>query len=349
VRRYARSVENHANERLPGKRSYASFFSSVASFSLPAGAHVNPGAVRGYYIDMGIKAETPDWPPPGMPPPELRMHVATIQWGLGAYERYLAGEGEAWLVAALSCAEELLGEQETSGALAGGWVHVRPFPHTFPLRPPWLSAMSQGEGASLMVRMHAETGEQRYAEAARQALLPLQLDSADGGVRATLAGRPFPEEYPTSPPSFVLNGGMFAIWGLHDVGVGLDDPQALADFEQAVDTLAANLHRWDLGYWSRYDLFPHPVPNVASSFYHDLHIKQLRMTNLLAPRPELAEAAERWAAYTESSINRRRAFAAKALFRLVVPRSRALARRLPWSAIEGGEEAALARKPRGAW
>jgi heparosan-N-sulfate-glucuronate 5-epimerase len=341
-------VENNANERLSGKRSQASFFSSVASFSLPAGVHVTPGAVRGYYIDMGAKAKTPDWPRPGMPPIELRLHVATIQWALGAYEHYLAGQGDAWLAAALSCAEELLTEQETSGALAGGWVHVRPFPHTFPLRPPWLSAMSQGEGASLMVRMYAETGEQRYAEAARRALLPLRRDAADGGVRATLAGRSFPEEYPTSPPSFVLNGGMFAMWGLHDVGVGLDEPQALADFEEAVDTLAANLHRWDLGYWSRYDLFPHPVPNVASSFYHDLHIKQLRMTHLLSPRPELAAAAERWTAYSDSPMNRRRAFAGKALFRVVVPRSRALARRLPWSAIDGREEAALARKPRGA-
>jgi hypothetical protein len=341
-------VENHANERLLGKRSQTSFFSSVASFSLPAGVHVTPGTVRGYYIDMGSKAKTPDWPPAEMPPVELRLHVATIQWALGAYEHYLAGEGEAWLAAALRCADELVAEQETSGALAGGWVHARPFPHTFPLRPPWLSAMSQGEGASLLVRMYAETGEQRYAQAARDALLPLQLDSADGGVRASLAGRSFPEEYPTSPPSFVLNGGIFAIWGLHDVGVGLDEPRVLAEFEAAVDTLAENVHRWDLGYWSRYDLFPHPVPNVASSFYHDLHIKQLRMTHLLAPRRQLADVAERWTAYTDSPMNRRRAFAGKALFRLVVPRSRALARRLPWSAIDGSQEAAVARKPRSA-
>ena len=341
-------VDDQAKDSSPRKRSQASFFSSVASFSLPAGAHVTPGAVRGYYIDLGIKAETPEWPPPGMPPAELRLHVATIQWALGAYEHYLAGEGEAWLAAAVSCAEELLDEQQTSGALVGGWVHTRPFPHTFPLRPPWLSAMSQGEGASLLVRLYAETGEERYAEAARRALLPLRLDVSDGGVRATLDGRSFPEEYPTSPPSFVLNGGMFAIWGLHDVGVGLAEPQALADFEQAVDTLAANLHRWDLGYWSRYDLFPHPVPNVASSFYHDLHIKQLRMTHLLAPRQELAEGAERWAAYTSSPFDRRRAFAGKALFRLIVPRNRELARRLPWSAIDGSEEAQVVRTPRGA-
>ena len=294
---------------------------------------MTPGAVRGYYIDMGVKAASPSWPPPGLPPAGARLHVATIQWALGSYEHYLAGEGEAWLDACLGCAEEILAVQEPSGPLAGGWLHHQPFPHTLPLRPPWLSAMAQGEGASLLVRLFNETGEERYAEAATRALLPLDVDSADGGVRARLDGRTFPEEYPTDPPSFVLNGGMFAMWGLHDVGVGLADSEALAAFEQSVDTLAANLHRWDLGYWSRYDLFAHPVPNVASSFYHDLHITQLRMTHRLAPRAELAQTAERWAEYETSDLKRRRAFAGKALFRLVVPRNRVLARRLPWSPL----------------
>jgi heparosan-N-sulfate-glucuronate 5-epimerase len=294
---------------------------------------VSPGEVRGYYIDMRIKAKTPVWPPVDAPPRHTWVHVGHTQWALGSYERYLAGEGEEWLAAALRSAEQLLETQETDGPLAGGWAHVKSFQHTFPLSPPWLSAMAQGEGASLMVRLFAETREERYAESARRALVPLSVDSEDGGVRAMLDGRAFPEEYPTRPPSFVLNGGMFAMWGLYDVGVGLDEPQTLAAFGEAVDTLAANIHRWDVGYWSRYDLFAHPVPNLASSFYHDLHIKQLRMTDRLAPRPALSETAERWAGYALSRPSRARAFAGKALFRLLVPRNRALAKRLPWSAF----------------
>lgn len=320
----------------PRKRSQAGFFSSVSSFSLPAGEQVGVGCIRGYYIDMRVKAAIPSWPPPGFPPPEARLHVATIQWALGCYEHYLAGEGEVWLDGAIRCADELLAEQQASGPLEGGWLHKQAFPHTLPLRPPWLSAMAQGEGASLLVRLFAESGERRYAEGARRALLPLAVDASDGGVRARLDGRSFPEEYPTQPPSFVLNGGMFAMWGIHDVGLGLGDDEAVSSFERSVDTLAANLHRWDLGYWSRYDLFPHPVPNVASSFYHDLHIKQLQMTHGLSVRPQLAQTAQRWASYRDSSTNRRRAFAGKALFRLVVPRNRMLARRLPWSALRQG-------------
>jgi heparosan-N-sulfate-glucuronate 5-epimerase len=334
-------VHRQATDAPASRRSEAGFFSSVASFSLPAGGQVIPGGVGGYYIDLRTKVAVPEWPPLDAPPPERRVHVGTIQWALSCYEHYLAGEGEVWLDTALRCAEEILASQETGGPLAGGWLHPFPFPHTFPLRPPWLSAMAQGEGASLMVRLFAETGQERFAEAARRALLPLEIDAADGGVRAMLGGGAFPEEYPTDPPSFVLNGSIFAIWGLYDVGVGLDEPETLKAFEVAVDTLALNIHRWDLGYWSRYDLFPHPVANVASSFYHDLHISQLRMTHRLAPRPELIRMAERWAAYQTSRMDSLRGFAGKALFRLLVPRNPRLARWLPWSAIERGRWRAL--------
>lgn len=314
----------------------ASFFSSVASFSLPAGPNLAESGLGGYYIDMRIKADAPVWPIPGAPPAEQWLTVAVMQWALGSYERYLGGEGEAWLQAARRCAEDVVELQEREGRLAGGWVESRSFPHTFPLKAPWLSAMAQGQGASLLARMWSETGEERYAQAARMALLPFDRDSAEGGVRALLDGSPYPEEYPTLPPSFVLNGGIFAMWGLHDVGVGLGEEDRLLDFERAVDVLAANLHRWDLGYWSRYDLFPHQVPNVASSFYHDLHVTQLRMMDRLSPRPELSRTAARWERYTRSRANRARAFTGKALFRLLVPRNRLLAKRLPWSAFKSG-------------
>src|SRR4029077_2724218 len=115
------------------------------------------------------------------------------------------------------------------------------------------------------------------------------------------------------------------------VGVGLADASAETAFAQAVDTLADNLDRWDSGYWSRYDLYPHPVANLASSFYHDLHINQLRSLNILAPRPQLAETADRWRAYAESRMCRARAFLGKARFRLLTPRNNLLARGLPWS------------------
>jgi hypothetical protein len=312
------------------KRAYAGFFSSASTFSLPIGEHFDADGVRGYYIDLRVKAPTPIWRPDrGL------LHVVAAQRGLGCFERYIAGEGDVWLRGARECADSLVECQHLDGPQAGGLLHWRPLGHTFVLRPPWISAMAQGEAASLLVRVFGATGEERYADAARRALAPLEVDAPAGGARARLDGMWFPEEYPTEPPSFVLNGAIFALWGVRDVGVGLADARARAAFAAALDGLAENVHRWDLGYWSRYDLFPHPVVNVASSFYHDLHINQLRALSRLAPLSGLAETADRWAGYAASSPCRLRAFANKALFRLLVPRNRSLAKRVPWSPLRG--------------
>ncbi len=301
------------------------------------GTQIRSGEVHGYYIDLRFKAETPTWPPAWLPPRDRQLHVATAQWALGAYERHLAGEGDEWLACALGAGRYLVDDMEQGGALDGAWMHQLAMPHTYELRPPWISGMAQGEGASLLVRLHAATGDESFADAARRALKPLSIPVAKGGVRALLGGGPFFEEYPTEPPSFVLNGAIFAMWGCYDVGLGLGESAAMQDFRDAVDVLAQNIERWDTGYWSLYDLFPHPVlPNVASSAYHALHIAQLRAMHRIAPREELEDTAARFEGYAAERANAARAFAVKSMFRLVTPRNRYLAHRTPWSESRRG-------------
>jgi hypothetical protein len=307
-------------------RKLARFLSTEESFPLPPGRQVGDGEVRGYYIDMRAKARLPRWPEGWREQPGSIPYDAIAQRALGCFERWLAGEGEEWLGFAREAADHLAASQ----AANGGFVHTYELGHTFPIEPPSLSAMAQGQCASLLVRVHAETGEERHAEAALRALRPMSVPSAEGGVRATLDGGPWLEEYPTEPPSFVLNGGIFAMWGLYDVSLALGDAAARADYERCVAALAANLHRWDTGYWSRYDLFPHPVTNVASLAYHALHTNQVKALNEIAPRPEFAERIAIWERYGRSRAARSRAFAGKALFRVLVPRNRRLARLMPW-------------------
>jgi peptidoglycan/xylan/chitin deacetylase (PgdA/CDA1 family) len=322
---------------LARKATDPDFFSSARSFPTEMGGNIEPGKVRGYYFDLRFKAETPTWPPSWLEPRERQLHVGTAQWALGAYERYLEGEGEEWLACALDAGRYLVDDLEQGGPSDGAWLHWMEMPHTYRLRPPWISGMAQGEGASLLVRLHAETGDESFADAARRAMKPLSIPVRSGGVRAMLGGGPFFEEYPTEPPSFVLNGGIFAMWGCYDVGVGLQDSAATQDFEDALDALARNIERWDTGYWSLYDLFPHPMlPNVASSAYHALHITQLRAMHQIAPRRELEETRERFEGYAKERGNGARAFAVKSAFRLVTPRNRMLAHKPPWSESRRG-------------
>ena len=314
------------------------FFSSARSFPIKVGTNVRPGELHGYYVDLSFKAESPTWPPPWLPPRDQQLHVSTAQWGIGAFERYIAGDGEQWLEGARGAADHFLAEQERGGTRDGAWLHGMPMHHTFLLRPPWISAMAQGEVASLLVRVHRETREDRYAEAALRALAPLRVPSSRGGAEALLGGGPFYEEYPTDPPSFVLNGAIYAMWGVYDVSISVDPDRAGRDWADSLDALASNIDRWDCGYWSIYDLFPHPVPNVASSAYHLLHTTQLRAMQLIAPRPEFETTAANFERYSRSRLNEARAFATKSVFRMVVPRNRFLAHRLPWSESRRGQQ-----------
>jgi heparosan-N-sulfate-glucuronate 5-epimerase len=311
------------------QRTTGGFFSSARAFSLRPGAHVDAEGLGGYHIDLSIKADETGWPPSWLRPDAP--YVVHAQWALGSYERYLETSDERWLEWALAAARELARSQERTGHLQGGLVHREPFPHTFHLAPPWLSAMAQGQAASLLVRLHRETGDESLAEAARRALLPLDVGVSEGGVRAELGGGPFFEEYPTAPSSYVLNGGIFALWGCHDVAAALGDGAATRLWREGLEVLATGIDRWDTGFWSRYDLYPHAVPNIASSSYHVLHLSQLQATRRLEARPELDRAIMRFEGYLASRKDRTEAFARKVLFRVVVPRNRLLTHCLPWT------------------
>jgi hypothetical protein len=290
---------------------------SDATFhALGLGEHIDAVRLRGYYIDFRMKAESPTWPPPWLAAPAGHFAIALAQWGLGCHERSVAGEGEAWLEGAVAAGERLLADQQPDGR----WLDPRPYPHTYRVAAPWPSAMAQGEGASLLARLHVRSGDERFAAGALRALAPYDVPTDRGGVRAELGGGAFYEEYPTRPASYVLNGGIFALFGAYDVGAALGAESAQRLFEDGAATLAAEIGRWDTGRWSRYDLYPHPIRNVATLGYHRLHVAQLRALELLAPGGGLGAVANRFEQYAESRLNRADALARKVLFRLLVRR-----------------------------
>ena len=199
-----------------------------SSFAPHVGANwEGKGSRGGYYIDFAHKAPDATWPPTWLSGASDLLEVATIQWALGAWERYVRGEGEHWLDAALKAGSHLLERQCKEGVHDGAWLYWRPMPHTYRIDPPWASAIAQGEAASLLVRLHGETAEERFAEGALRALRPMQVPTTRGGLLADLdRDLTFFEEYPTRPASLVLNGGIFALWGFMDVASALDDESA---------------------------------------------------------------------------------------------------------------------------
>lgn len=239
--------------------------------------------------------------------------VSIAQHGLGAWQRHL--DDSRWLEVIAGVAAWLRAEHDQCGLIRYGFG----MPHTYRLHPGWASAMAQGEAASFLVRAASALREPSLLELSRVVAGPLHARDSDLVVE-TPEGKVL-QEYPTSPPSHVLNGWIFALWGLYDVGLATGDAKAGAAFEQGVKTLCLRLPlygvRWN---WSRYDLFPHRLTHVTSPFYHRLHIEQLRALDILVPDAAFASTAARWEAGSRNHLGQAFAVGRKVAFRVLEPR-----------------------------
>ena len=89
-------------------------------------------------------------------------------------------------------------------------------------------------------------------------------------------------------------------------------------FARASDTMLHNLDRYDLGFWSLYEQSGTRLPMVASSFYHQLHIVQLRIMHRLTGEDTFARVADRWESYSRSRSKRTRALCYKSAFQALL-------------------------------
>jgi hypothetical protein len=251
--------------------------------------------------------------------------IAIAQYGLARWNRWCEAGAKEDLAAALLAGEWLVSHLELNALGKRVWLHHFDWDYFKRLRAPWYSGLAQGQGISLLLRLAKAPGANaaRYREAAEAAFESLVAPVAQGGCRfEDEAGLAWIEEYITEPPTHILNGFMWALWGVYDLMRADGFESALCDqaarlWEQSLFTLEKSLDRFDLGYWSSYDLAPLALRNPASPFYHKLHVTQLEVMHRLSGRPVFLQTRERWSRYSSSAICRKRAFAAKCLFKVV--------------------------------
>jgi len=110
----------------------------------------------------------------------------------------------------------------------------------------------------------------------------------------------------------VLNGFIYALWGLRDLAQqGNADAARL--WESGSRTLIAWLPRYDLGYWSLYHV-PEVPRNPATVAYHRLHINQLDVMYELTSLLIFKEYADRWRGYLSSRLNALRSLPSKLMW-----------------------------------
>ena len=243
--------------------------------------------------------------------------IAIAQWGLGNYNLFLRTRNEERRAKVLLAANWLCAHLERNAHGVSVWNHHFDWEYRTPLRAPWYSGLAQGQGISLLLRAHREMNSTEYLNAAEHAFLSFQRSMDDGGVTYTdQKNNLWFEEYLVTPPTHILNGFIWAAWGIYDYFLVTQNAFAQELFARAVQTLRDNLVHYDLGFWSLYEQSGTRLPMVASPFYHRLHIVQLRVMHMLTGDEIFTIYADRWENYTRSRAKRTRALWYKGVFKL---------------------------------
>jgi len=287
--------------------------------------NAKPGDLGEYYMLFGEKADySGAYDASGIP--LLDYHgqiglqynpIAIAQYGLGNYNLWRRSADPTRRQKFFLIADWLCSHLEQNAQGLAVWQHHFDWEYRDTLKAPWYSALAQGQGISVLVRAHKETEDSRYFDAAQRALASFYKPTREGGVAFTdERGDLWFEEYIVSPPTHILNGFIWALWGIHDYFLATKDSSAQQLFSRAVQTLLRNLDRYDAGFWSLYEQSGTRLPMLASSFYHQLHIVQLHVMHRLTGEEAFARVAERWQGYARSRSNRTRALCYKSAFKL---------------------------------
>lgn len=280
--------------------------------------HVNQGVgkyysvdeVKGYYNDLTEKVtrepellESSDLPKLKTEKGKIvEFPTAIFQYGLGAYDLFLQSGDEKYLRKVRQCADWALAEQSRDGA----WNN---FFYIYPDHP--FCAMTQGEGASLLVRAYLTFGEPAYLLTAKKALDFMLRDMAVGGVSRYDGGDLILMEYTHLPP--VMNGWIFALWGLTDYLKVDKNKQFEESYTRTIKTLIKMMDNFKYPFWSKYDI----KGMIASPFYHHLHVAQMRAMYDLTKEDCFRNYADKWAKQEKNACCKGLAFVIKAFQKII--------------------------------
>lgn len=243
--------------------------------------------------------------------------IAIAQYGLGNFNLYKQTGDKTFKEKTLIQANWLVENLIKNDKGIPVWMHNFDWNYVEKLKAPWYSGLAQGQGISLLVRVFKLTGDKKYIDTAEDALISLKTEVVEGGVIYTdEKGNMWIEEYLVTPPSHVLNGFIWALFGVYDYFLLYREKNIRELFDGFVETLIKNLNQYDIGYWSLYDLSNNGLKNIASHFYHQLHIVQLNIMYYLTGIDIFEKYANKWNSYWGNTLYRYRALVKKSLFKL---------------------------------
>ena len=243
--------------------------------------------------------------------------IAITQYALAHYNLAKSTGSKFHYDRFLGCAEWLIHNLVRTSQGTYLWPHNFDFEYFRPLIAPWFSGLAQGQGLSVLVRAVAETTDSKYHEAMEQVFQSLTLPMEKGGVLfKDNRGYAWIEEYLVDPPTHILNGFLWALWGVYDYYLLTGKAKAKELFEACTTTILEYLPRYNVGFWSLYELTPQPLKSVASPYYHRLHIIQLTIMHQLTGQSRFAQYAKKWESFSKNILFQAMALSYKIVFKI---------------------------------
>jgi hypothetical protein len=159
----------------------------------------------------------------------------------------------------------------------GSWVYDFRYENPdldLKLNPGWKSAIAQGNAISLLVRAFNLFRDQRYLDAAYNAVPVLFVPVESGGLQRPIDGMMFFEEYPDPNKGiYVLNGHLYTVIALYELAKVNDDKKIKDLAFQSARTGAAILERYTIPgtFYSKYALAGRTI--IVSRRYQECHVR----------------------------------------------------------------------------
>lgn len=289
---------------------------STVAVKQGAGKCYTKGSIHGYYNDLtGKVSPSTLLDESGIPinivssGEKVYSLVTVMQYALGCYDLYFLENDEGYQVQFLKLADYVLEHQEANGK----WDARASIGSSKGNN----SCMAQGQGCSILLRAYQMTDDPRYFQAAQRAISFMLLPSDQGGTAVYQGDAISFEKYPPQDGviSSVLNGWIFALFGLYDYVLCTDSSEHRDVLERSCRTLEAKMPLYDRKFWSNYDL----TGTIASPAYHSVHISLLSVLAELTGSQTMQSYAKRFESYEKSPLNYMRAVVIKIVQKLIRP------------------------------
>lgn len=245
------------------------------------------------HIEGGIFAHLDDFGIPFIILNQTRYYypILVIQYGLMAHEFIQMNlEVDKYTSVLKKCIEWL---EENWQIFRDAIVWENPEELQFRIPKGWVSGMAQGQAISLYLRVYQLYNDPKYLVTAEKIYNSFNYSYEEGGfMRRDEKDCIWFEEFPTSKPSFVLNGFIYAILGIYDLYRINRSDELKNMWDQCVNTLETNLYKYDVWYWSIYD---QNKKQLVSYYYQkNVHIPLMKIMYQLTNKEIFNFYAKKW-------------------------------------------------------